>query len=84
MTATLCEQVVEITSNYLGPSAKRFVYRQVTVHLNKPPEKLSKEDLDKLADWSKIAFALITNDKSEVDNFERDIRKLMKSGAAEN
>jgi len=80
MSATLCEQVIEITTNYLGPTAKRFVYRQVSVHLNKSPESLDSKDLPILADWSKLALGLITNDKNEVDRFEQDILSLSKAG----
>ena len=81
MSVTICEQVVEITSNYLGPAAKRFVYRQVSVHLGKQPEDLDEKDLPVLADWSKVALGLVTRDKKTVDDFQRDLLSLSKKTA---
>lgn len=79
MSVTICEQVVEITSNYLGPAAKRFVYRQVTVHLKKSPEDLKQDDIPVLADWSKVALGLVTRDKKTVDAFQKELLDLTKS-----
>lgn len=80
MTAeiTLTERVIEVTSDYLGPAARRFVQRQVKVHLNKPLDKLTPEDLPPLADWSKLALGLLTSDKSVVDKFQNDLLALSK------
>jgi|GEM_PF-561528 len=80
----LVDKVVEVATVYLGPSAERFIYRQVDIHLNKDPQKLTTADLMVLADWSKIALALVTSDKQEVDHFEADLLKLINSAAASN
>lgn len=76
MTTTMLQEVVSITEDYLGPAAERFVSRQVTFHLNKHPEELSKADIPKLAEWVKVSLALLTQDKKMVDEFDKRIREL--------
>lgn len=75
---TLTERVIEVTTDYLGPAARRFVQRQVKVHLNKPLDALQPEDIAPLADWSKIALALLTSDQATVDKFQNDLLELSK------
>lgn len=75
---TLTERVIEVTSDYLGPAARRFVTRQVKVHLNKPIDDLKPEDIAPLADWSKIALALLTSDQATVDKFQNELLELSK------
>lgn len=72
----LFDQVVDITEEYLGPASNRFVERQVTFHLNKKPNQLTKKDLDKLAEWIKVSMALLTEDKKIVDDCEKQILAL--------
>lgn len=67
------EQVVEVTYDYLGPAARRFVDREVRAHLGKKPEELTKEDIVKLHDWSKLAIAFLTEDASTVDDFSNNL-----------
>lgn len=69
MTAatTLYSEVVEIAEDYLGPAADRFIGRQITFHLNKKPENLAKEDLDKLVEWVKVSLSLLTDDHKSVE-----------------
>ena len=52
---TLYSKVVDVTSEYLGPAAERFIARQIETHLNKKPEDLTQADLVKLVDWIKVA-----------------------------
>ena len=78
---TLTERVIEVTSDYLGPAARRFVQRQVKVHFNKPVDKLEPKDIPPLADWSKLALGLLTSDQSMVDKFQNDLLALTKNTA---
>lgn len=66
--ATLYSEVVEITEDYLGPAADRFVGRQITFHLNKRPEQLTTADLDKLVEWVKVSLSLLTDDHKSVED----------------
>lgn len=74
--STLCERVVEVTEEYLGPAADRFITRQISFHLNKKPAELDKADLPKLVEWVKVSLALLTNDRIMVNNCERQILTL--------
>lgn len=75
----LVDKVVQVATVYLGPSAERFIYRQVTIHLKKQPQELAESDLQVLADWSKLALGLITDNRQEVDQIQRDILGLLGS-----
>ena len=73
------KQAIEVSADYLGPAAERFINRQITIHLHKKPEKLTKSDLPKLVDWVKIAFALLTDDGSLVDEYVNRLLNIGKS-----
>jgi hypothetical protein len=75
---TLYENALEVTKDFLGPAAERFIARQIVFHLNKLPEQLSKEDIPKLAEWVKVSLALLTDNKEMVDDFARRILDLAK------
>lgn len=75
---SLYNDVVKITTNYLGPAAERFIKRQITTHLNKKPEDLTKDDLVKLVDWIKIAIALLTEDGKIVEDYSKSLLELAK------
>lgn len=75
---TLYQQVVEVTTNVLGPAAERFVAQQIKNHLNKPPEKLTRSDLPELVDWIKLATSMIIDDQTLVDSYSKRILELTK------
>jgi hypothetical protein len=72
----LYQQTVDISSEYLGPSAERFISRQITNHLKKDPEKLNKRDIPRLAEWVRITFSLLTDDQELIESFDNDLRSL--------
>jgi hypothetical protein len=74
-------QAVDITSDYLGPAAERFIARQINFHLNIEPEKLSKADLPRLAEWVKVSIAVLTEDKAMVEEFGKRIAGIAENGA---
>lgn len=76
---SLYQQVVDISAEYLGPSAERFIGRQITVHLQKNPEKLNKRDIPRLTEWVHITFSLLTDDQKLVDSFTNDLHSLVKT-----
>jgi hypothetical protein len=77
MTAkTLADQVIDITQEYLGPAADRFVTRLIRSEVKKEASELKKDDIKKLSEWIKVSLGLLTEDKSIVDECERKILKL--------
>lgn len=74
----LYTKVVRVTHVYLGPAAERFIDRQVRNHLHKRPQDLSREDLDKLIDWIRVAVSLITEDSEIVEEYTEQLTKLVK------
>jgi hypothetical protein len=75
----LIDQVLEISQDYLGPAADRFVERQIATHLKKKPEKITRQDIYKLIDWIKLSFALLTNDTVMVEQYAKRL-KLVADG----
>lgn len=75
---TLYEQVVNVTVDYLGPAAERFISRQIQMHIGKEPEDLTKADLEKLVDWIKLAIALLSEDSKLVEEFTKSLMALAK------
>jgi len=78
MSKIIYEQTLQITQDYLGPAAERFITRQITFHLQKDPEKLTKKDIPQLAEWVKVSIAILTDDKKMVDDFTKRILTLVK------
>lgn len=76
MSQTVCDEVIEITEDYLGPAADRFIKRQITFHLGKSPEQLQRSEIPKLTEWVKVSLALLTDDKAMVDKCEIELLKL--------
>lgn len=72
----LYDKVVRVTHVYLGPTADRFIARQVRHHLHKAPEELSRSDLLKLIDWIKVAVSLLTEDSEVIEEYTDQLRKL--------
>lgn len=75
-TKKLYEQMVDITADYLGPAADRFIDRQIQSHLSKKPEQLTRQDIKALVSWSRLAMALLTSDSSIVDEFTGRLNEL--------
>lgn len=76
MSTYIYDQAVQITKDYLGPAAERFINRQIIFHLKKDPEMLTKQDIPQLAEWVKVSIAILTEDKKMVDDFTKRILKL--------
>lgn len=76
---TLYDRVVDVTQVYLGPAADRFISRQVRNRLHKDPLKLSDTDLAGLIDWIKIAMGFLTEDRSLIEAYIKDLKALTAS-----
>lgn len=73
---TLYQNVLGVTTDYLGPAAQRFIDRQIDNHLHKSPEGLTRKDLGKLVEWSRVSMALLTNDKKIIDEYVASLKQL--------
>lgn len=75
-TLSVYHCVIQVAEEYLGPAAHRFIDRQIQNHLQKDPEDITLDDLPTLIDWSKIALALLTDDRQIVMRYVEDLNKL--------
>jgi hypothetical protein len=67
--ASLYDQVVEISTDFLGPAGERFMRRQINTHLLIEPEELKPPHLSQLVGWVRLTFAMLTDDSEHVDAF---------------
>ena len=72
-------QVVAIAMQHLGPAGERFMRRQIQMHLKTTPQDLKHEDIPELLEWSKLAFAMLTDTQEYIDAFSRDLSDLAKA-----
>ncbi|GAC1386924.1 MAG: hypothetical protein NVS1B7_6680 [Candidatus Saccharimonadales bacterium] len=75
-TDNLYQQVVQITTDYLGPTAPRFIDRQIHNHIGKAPGSLAIGDITTLIDWTKIALATLTDDSRLIEEYIGRLRAL--------
>ena len=76
METRVYKQAVDITRDYLGPAAERFLNRQIVYHLNKEPGELTGKDIPSLAEWVKVSIAILSDDRTVVDEFSKRIMSL--------
>ena len=66
VTAEYYEKVLEITQDYLGPAAGRFIDRQIRSYLRKPPQELDRSDIPVLAIGIRSGLMVLTRDEKMV------------------
>jgi hypothetical protein len=66
MTMEYYQKVLEITKDYLGPAAERFVDRQINSHLRKPPQELLRTDIPMLALRIRSGLVVLSKDEQLV------------------
>jgi hypothetical protein len=72
---TLYDEVLGVAIRYLGPTAARFVDRQLNGHLDIEPHQLSGYHLEELANWCYTSGKLIMRDE-RAREFSDKIRAL--------
>lgn len=75
-STSLYELAVCVSEEYLGPAAERFIRRQISTHLGIKPENLSRKDLPQLVKWVSLAFALLTKNSDDQDEFASSLLNL--------
>lgn len=77
VSSELYQKVVAITEEYLGPPARRFVARQLSIHLNKNAEQLTPEDVPVLITWTTATLGLLTEDQQLIREYIRKMNELI-------
>jgi hypothetical protein len=54
------EEIVDMTSDYIGPAARRFVTKIIRNHLSKSPSELKRSDVTDYHKVAVVAFAHVT------------------------
>lgn len=76
---TLYSELIDVFYDYLGPAAQRFLDREIEAHLGKKPDDITREDIPKIHEWSRLAIALLAEDQQTVNNFSESIMALAKN-----
>jgi hypothetical protein len=72
----LSQQVLDVTVQYLGPAAERFLERQTKAHMNGLPfTDLKSSDIPTLTTWVRTSASLIV-DKKKADELAEKISQL--------
>lgn len=80
--SNLYDQLIDLTSQLLGPASERFVQRQIANHLKKDPHTITPTDITKLSDWMRLALSILTDDPELVQSYMKDFNKLGRGHAA--
>ena len=80
---SLKDQILEISQDYLGPAAERFIDRQITTHLGKSPDRITKKDVESLIDWLKLSFTVLTDDTELVTEYIKRIQMVASGKSAQ-
>ncbi len=75
-SSSVFDEVVAASTVYLGPVAERFMRRQIITHLGVAPEKLKYNEIPQLVDWTKLAFAMLTDNDAHIKSFSEDLLAL--------
>jgi hypothetical protein len=70
------DRILEITKEYLGPAAERFVCRQISSHLKKQPADLMKADIPTLAIRIRSGLMILTRDEQVVEEAYHRINRI--------
>lgn len=73
--------IVEISQDYLGPAASRFVDRSIYNHLHKMPEEITTEDLKQLIEWVRVSVAVLTEDGALVSEYVSRLEAIEKAAS---
>lgn len=69
-------KLVKISKNYFGPATERFLTAQITNHLHKLPNELTRQDIPDLIDWLRLALSVVSNDTPSITAYIDDVKKL--------
>jgi hypothetical protein len=75
MNNELVEQVITVAESYLGPSAERFILRQITAHLNTTGEEFNASQITELAYWIELSGSLLI-EKTKAQELADKVRAL--------
>lgn len=66
---SLYHHLIDVTEDYLGPAAQRFIDRQIENHLQKHPKDIDLEDLPQLVQWLKLSISVLTENPRLVEEY---------------
>lgn len=72
-------EIIEVTQDYLGPAASRFIDRSIVNHLKKNPSDITKSDVNKLINWVRVSVAVLTEDADLVSEYIERLKEVGKS-----
>jgi transposase-like protein len=77
------ERMVQITREYMGVAAERFIDRQIRSHLHKEPHAVTTDDIPVLIDWIQLAISHLTNDSQVIQEYTDRLKQLAQKKPSE-
>lgn len=77
MNSDFYNKVYKACYLFLGDDTKRFLDRQIEVHLSKTPDTIDYDDKDELAKWIRISAGLLLT-KEESDALYKQVMSFEK------
>lgn len=78
MSKSLYTELVDVTTDYLGPAADRFMARHIETHLHITPSEITSDKIPELTNWLGLSMALLISDAKIVSDFNMKIKDLGK------
>lgn len=63
------EHLLHLTHRFLGPDAVGHILGIIEMHLQKPPEELTKDDLISLIDWLSFGITFLVSNEEKAHRF---------------
>lgn len=73
---TIYEELVELTCRYLGEDAPGDIRRLLSVHLRKPPEMTTADELVGLLEWVYGAATFLSDDPKAIEQYLLAVYRL--------
>ena len=74
--STIYDEMIRLAHEYFGPDSARHVGKFVSVHLGKPAEKITKDELVSMIDWIKNEASYMTEDGALAERYVGDLLAL--------
>lgn len=76
MAESIYQQLVNATTELLGPASGRFIDRQIENHLKIQPHELRPKDIVVLAEWIRLSMGLLTDDAKTLSSYSSVLDRL--------
>lgn len=67
------ENIIKLTHDHFDSEVVRYMGRLFEIHLHKPADQLTKEELVSLMDWVYESLTYLVEDHRKIENYMREL-----------